>query len=154
MTRLEKIQMIIDKGYTCDVETGKVYGVKGNEINTKHREGYIKITFVHNTKFYELLAHHFIFYKKYNMVVEQIDHINRDRSDNRIKNLRSVTNQENQFNRKSVKGYCWDKTNNKWMSKIKKNGKTINLGRFNTEEEAKEAYLEAKKVYHIIKKNV
>ena len=79
-----------------------------------------------------------------------IDHINGIRGDNRIENLRNVTCQKNSFNRTKAKGYCWDKTRNKWKTAIKVNGKNINLGRFELEEDARQAYLDAKKIYHII----
>jgi len=38
----------------------------------------------------------------------------------------------------------------KYMASIKFNYKNIYLGLYNTEEEARQAYLDAKKVYHII----
>ena len=69
---------------------------------------------------------------------------------NDINNLRIVTHQQNHFNR-NCKGYCWDKQRQKWRAQIKgTNGKVKNLGRFNTEEEARQSYLEAKKIYHKI----
>lgn len=79
-----------------------------------------------------------------------IDHENRTPADNSNGNLRVVTNQQNQFNRSNTKGYYWDKTNKKWKAYITLNGKQITLGYFKTEEEAHEAYLAAKPIYHII----
>jgi hypothetical protein len=78
-----------------------------------------------------------------------LDHINQNRQDNRISNLRMVTNQQNSFNT-NAKGYYWHKKNKKWRSKIHVNGKRIYLGYFNTEIEARQSYLEAKKIHHII----
>jgi hypothetical protein len=77
----------------------------------------------------------------------QIDHISRNKLDNSIENLRLVTHQENQFNR-DAKGCSFNK--GKWVAYIKINGKQIHLGRYNTQEEAHNKYLEAKKKYHII----
>tara|TARA_R110000787_G_scaffold261832_1_gene367171 strand:- start:22 stop:546 length:525 start_codon:yes stop_codon:yes gene_type:complete len=68
---------------------------------------------------------------------------------NNIENLRVVTHQENHFNRK-CKGYYWNKSSQKWKAQIKVNGKQKYLGLFDLEEEAHQAYLEAKKIYHII----
>lgn len=78
---------------------------------------------------------------------EQIDHINGIRNDNRLENLRIVSNQQNSFNQKS-KGFT--KCKNKFRARIKINNKNIHLGSFETEEEAREAYLKAKELYHVI----
>ena len=77
----------------------------------------------------------------------QIDHININSVDNRIENLRILTNQQNSFN-KGAKGYSWDKINNKWQASIKFNKKSIFLGRFTEEADAAQAYLTAKEKYH------
>jgi hypothetical protein len=148
MTRLEKIQMAIEKGYTCDINKGVVYGVRGSELTRIGGKGYRDICFKINKKIYNLRAHQFIYYMATNKIVEQIDHINGNKLDNRIENLREVTNQQNQFNKRKVKGYY--KKNNKFSSEIKLNGKKIKLGCFETKEEAHQAYLNAKKIYHII----
>jgi hypothetical protein len=80
-------------------------------------------------------------------IKQQIDHIDRNRLNNHISNLRVVTNQQNQFNR-DAKGYTWNKKANKWHSSIALNGKKIYLGLFDNEDDARNAYLEAKKIYH------
>ena len=79
-----------------------------------------------------------------------IDHINGTRLDNRIANLRITTHQGNHHNHTKAKGYCWNKQNKKYEARIGLNYKNINLGYYDTEEEAKQAYLEGKKKYHII----
>jgi len=78
-----------------------------------------------------------------------IDHINNNSLDNRIENLRILTNQQNQWNT-NAKGYCLSKRSNKWRAKIQVNGKTKYLGLFTEEADARNAYLEAKEKYHII----
>ena len=80
----------------------------------------------------------------------QVDHINGNKLDNRRCNLRIVTQQQNQFNRTRAKGYCWHKRINKWQAKICINYKYIHLGYFDTEEQARLAYLQAKEKYHVI----
>ena len=83
----------------------------------------------------------------------QVDHINRNSLDNRIVNLRIVTNQQNQFNRKNTRGTTFHK-NNKWRAQIKINGKMIFKDGFETEEEAHQHYLILKQKYHIIPDNL
>jgi hypothetical protein len=78
-----------------------------------------------------------------------IDHINGNRSDNHIENLRKVTHQQNMWNSKA-KGYTWSKGKSKWQSQIMINHKKKHLGYFDNEEDARNAYLEAKNTYHII----
>ena len=150
MTREERIKLAIEKGYTCNPETGEVFGVKGNRIIRKCFKGYILITISNNCKRYNIGAHQFIWYWVYGKVVEQmIDHINRDKSDNRICNLREVSNAQNQWNKKS-KGCSYHKKSGKWQSQIGVDNKLIYLGRYSTEKEAHQAYLEAKQKYHQI----
>lgn len=80
----------------------------------------------------------------------QVDHINGNPLDNRKCNLRIVSNQQNSFNRTKIKGYYYKKQAKKWQSQIMLNDKKIYIGLFDTEEEARNAYLEAKKIYHTI----
>ncbi|UOR05845.1 HNH endonuclease [Hymenobacter aerilatus] len=87
----------------------------------------------------------------------QIDHIDHNRQNNNVNNLRWVTNQKNQFNTSSVKGsssqyvgVSWAKDRDKWKAQIETNGKNENLGYFKTEIEAHEAYQTAKAQLHKI----
>ena len=77
-----------------------------------------------------------------------IDHIDRNRLNNSIENLRVVTNQQNQWNT-DAKGYTFDKARGKYKAQIIVNGKNNNLGRFVSEDDARNAYLLAKEKYHI-----
>ena len=77
-----------------------------------------------------------------------IDHKDQNRQNNNPNNLRIATHQQNAWNTKNTKGYCWDKNRKKWEAQIHLNSKKIHLGRFDTEEEAHLAYLTAKKIYH------
>ena len=78
----------------------------------------------------------------------QLDHINGNKCDNRKANLRIVTIQQNQHNMRSAKGYSWIKRDRRYQAKITINKKTIHLGYFHTEDEARAAYLEAKRKHH------
>ena len=66
--------------------------------------------------------------------IQQIDHIDRNRINNHINNLRIVSHHQNQFNR-TCKGYYLDK-HNKYIAQIRLNGNNKYLGYYNTEEEA------------------
>ena len=81
---------------------------------------------------------------------QQIDHIDGVKTNNQLSNLRIVNNQQNQFNRKKVRGYNLTKSK-KFKARITLNGKTISLGIFINEIDAKQSYLEAKLIYHIAK---
>jgi hypothetical protein len=85
-----------------------------------------------------------------------IDHINGERSDNRLCNLREATNSQNQQNKKramknsksGVLGVFWDKERSAFRAEIRLNGKGKFLGRFKTAEEASEVYLAYKRQLH------
>jgi hypothetical protein len=88
---------------------------------------------------------------------EQIDHINGIKTDNRIANLREVSNQENGRNRKrqsnnksGVNGVCWDAKRNRWQARITASGVNKHLGYFLSFEEAQQARSQAsrKHSYH------
>lgn len=148
MTRLEKCEKLKEIGYKYDPLTGIIYGVSGKEIR-RQRKGYIQI----NADFWDIgyiNGHHFAWYWVYGHVdFEQLDHINRNRSDNRIENLRMVTNQQNQFNREP-KGYFYHKVQKQYRAAIRVNGKLIDLGGFKTKEEAIKRYYDQKPKYHTI----
>ncbi|EOL9073535.1 HNH endonuclease signature motif containing protein [Cronobacter malonaticus] len=78
----------------------------------------------------------------------QVDHVNGVRDDNRLCNLRLVTQRENQHNLRSARGYCWDSHRGKWKAQIQVDGRNINLGCHDTELDARTAYLAAKRIYH------
>jgi len=75
-----------------------------------------------------------------------IDHIDNNRTNNNVNNLRWVTKSENGMNRlmrsdntSGFKGVYFDKSRNKWQAEIMINGKKIHIGRFYTKEDAIEA---------------
>jgi len=92
-------------------------------------------------------AHRLAYLMTYEYLPEFIDHINQNKIDNRIINLRSCTKQENSMNRRSnkntsskYKGVSWHKNAKKWMAKIKIDSKAKHLGYFQTESDAAKAY--------------
>jgi len=77
----------------------------------------------------------------------EVDHIDRNKTNNNISNLRMITHSGNQQNT-NANGYYYDKIRNKWLAEIRADGKCRHIGRFNTEEEARAAYLAEKIKLH------
>ena len=88
-------------------------------------------------------AHRVIWALHYGEWPESIDHINGIRDDNRVANLRSVTQKENTRNQKirsnntsGVMGVCWDKQACKWRAQITAGGRNISIGVFTDFDDA------------------
>ena len=105
----------------------------------------------------QYLLHRLIFLYHHGYLTKglQIDHIDGDRTNNRIENLREVTNQQNAFNAKissrnksGVKGVTWDEQSQKWRSVIMLSGKQIHFGFYDTIEEATAVIKKARNEYH------
>lgn len=78
----------------------------------------------------------------------EIDHINRNRSDNRIENLRSVSHLENcrnksdySNNKSGYRGVSWKKSSGRWVAQITHEGERIYIGLFNDPHQAHLAYV-------------
>jgi hypothetical protein len=79
-----------------------------------------------------------------------VDHINDNPTDNRVENLQIVTQRFNAFKTQGIysskyKGVSWDKNAKKWVAQITISRKVKNLGRFNCELKANQAYENALK---------
>ncbi len=77
---------------------------------------------------------------------EVVDHINGNRVDNRLENLRIVTKSLNNYNRvtsnKYGRGIYFDKYGNRFRAVISHNNKTEKLGSFKTLQDAQKKYNE------------
>lgn len=151
----------LKRQYNYDKDTGvftrliaKSNRVKvGDVVGYKHPKGYLIIEL--NGKTY--LSHRLAWLYVYgNFPENQIDHINGNKSDNRIENLREATNAENHqnFNRpksnskSGIIGVYFDSKRNKWYSHITTNGKLKHLGYFQDKYLAEKAYVDAKRQLH------
>ncbi len=79
-----------------------------------------------------------------------IDHIDRNRSNNRIANLRDVDQSVNSFNTglrvdntTGYKGVYWHGPAKKWMVAVRREGRQVHIGLYATKEEAIEARVAA-----------
>jgi len=122
--------------------------VAGKVAGTIDRAGYkvVRLTYKGEHKSYRV--HRIVYAMNHGDTDLLVDHINGDRQDNRIVNLRAVesrVNVSNQHNsdRTGLKGAHWDKEKGRWLANIKFNYKSIFLGRFDTEQEAHDAYNQA-----------
>lgn len=82
--------------------------------------------------------------------IGDIDHIDRQKSNNAWSNLRECSRSANMLNvvkskanTSGVTGVSWDSSRNKWLAQIRMNGKKKNLGRYNTKAEAISAWIKA-----------
>lgn len=95
----------------------------------------------------------FLYYDKW--PENEVDHINRDPSDNRIKNLREATRKQNSRNRgltksntSGIKGASFHTKKGMWRAVAGLNGKQHHLGYFRTPEEAGSVYEEFCSKHH------
>ncbi|MDF1690515.1 MAG: HNH endonuclease [Cycloclasticus sp.] len=120
----------------------------GDFVGSVNSRGYLKTTIGRK----QFTVHRLIYVYHYGDIPEEcdIDHIDGNKLNNHIENLRAVSRQHNHFNRTKAKGYSCLPSGG-YGARIKVDAKLIWLGTFKTEFEARKAYLDAKETYHIIK---
>ena len=129
------------------LETVCSRGKKGTIVGYLNNLGYLETRV--DGKLYR--NHRLIWLWVYGYLPENcIDHINRDRLDNRLINLREVSqscNLRNTPNRadnlSGVKGVYWDTNRSKWHSMIRLNSKSYSIGRYKSFDDAVAARLAA-----------
>jgi len=115
----------------------------GSVAGSLCKNGYVYICI----NFKKYLAHRLAWVYEYGEVPKIIDHVNRNKLDNRICNLRNTTSQINNLNTKihvtnktGYKGVSFIKRDNKYYASISVNNKTKNLGMYDSPEKAALAY--------------
>jgi len=146
-----------DRKYCASDKAQKIWNKRyaGKKAGALNKFGYIKIKIFHGAFSAHRLAY---LYMAGSFPEMEIDHIDRNKSNNRFENLREVSkfvNQQNRFNPRSdsrtqIIGAqkSGGKNSKKFFAKIKVNGKRYHLGTFDTPEQAGSAYLTAKAALH------
>ena len=121
------------------ISVGSVAGSKNHE--------YIRIGITINKKYTQFLAHRLAYLVIYGFIPKEIDHIDGNKSNNSISNLREACHIENMMNRKlpkhsttGLKGASFNSRVKKFYSYITVNKKRIHLGYFDNAEDAAKAY--------------
>ena len=122
-------------------------GTEANSVaGSLHSKGYIDVTI--NKKRFKGHRLAWALYYNQDPGEMQIDHIDKNKSNNKIINLRLASNRENgansgpqRNNKLGVKGICCEK--GKFKARIKSNGKNYHLGCYDTIEEASDVYCAA-----------
>lgn len=99
-----------------------------------------KTVFICGKRYY---THRLIFMMFHGFMPFEIDHIDRNKLNNKIENLRSVTKSENVANQKlrsdnksGIRGISWNSKKKKWLVSKQQNNKRKYLGYFDTVEQA------------------
>ena len=99
--------------------------------------------------------HRVVFLMHHGYISKSIDHINGNKSDNRIDNLRACSNSENgcnakmsKLNKSGVKGVSWQKSAGKWRGEVMKNRKRVACKLFSSLQDAKEFCEIQREIHH------
>ena len=123
----------------------------GKKAGTTKAEGYRQIAIGKVCA----LEHRLVFMYVHGYMPNEIDHINGNRADNRIENLRectpSINNRNSKMpstNKSGVKGVFWDNSENKWHGRVWANGKFAFSRCYEKLEDAAQAVREAREIHH------
>ena len=146
---IDQLKYVDGKLYWKEWRRGRRKSLLAGTVNKK---GYRSVCFPDKTYMY---AHRIVWEIHFGAIPDgmDIDHINHDRDDNRIENLRLVTRQANLKNKgvvtsnTGVMGVYWNKKTNRFTANITVNGKTMYIGTFTDLEPAARARKGAERFY-------
>ena len=153
---LEELKEFLDYNPDTGIVTwikarGKRSDLVGKEVGCIDKQGYREFRFNGVLYFINRIA-----YYMYHSEDPPcgVDHQDRNKSNNKIDNLRLATTSQNAMNKavhknnkSSATGVYWHKKNKRWSASICLNGKSIWLGSFTNKEDAIQARIEAEKKY-------
>jgi len=126
----------------------------GKEAGTVRQEpGGYRVILINGRKY---MAHRLAWMYEYGKIPEGcIDHINCNKLDNNISNLRECTMSENLMNSKlmrgtmsGIKGVHLHKPSGRWQARLRYDGKNRHVGSYGTKEEAKNAIIAKRNEVH------
>ena len=151
---LESTELTKDLLHTLfDYEDGKLYwkGRRNKEAGSVGNRGYRCICI----NYRKYMAHRLIWIMHGNDPVEMLDHIDGDQLNNRIENLRPVTNSQNQRTQKlrkdntsGIKGVSWLNAHKRWAGQVWHKGKLYRAGYFKDKDECAAAVRELREKLH------
>ena len=121
------------------------------KVGTVNTAGYVVVN-LHNKVY---LVHRLIFWMQHKYLPKYIDHIDGNRSNNKLHNLRSATNQQNICNAKlrknstsGIKNVRWEERLKKWSVRFTVNYKPKHIGVYSELEDAIQAASKARQELH------
>lgn len=155
MTNLSKYSDYLeykDGGLYWKVDRGS-QKCKGQKAGTLSTTGYLRVRIRELGG--SIAVHRIIFFMHHGYVSEFVDHINCNKLDNRIENLRVATKSENLMNKEKhknnttgLKNVHFMKKSNKWFVSLGVNGKKKYCGVYEDLELAELVAIEAREKYH------
>lgn len=155
----QELQQKLLRELRYDAETGQFFRACDGRVKKAGEKvghfnkalGYVTVNWNGGNKY----AHRLAWLYAHGYFPKYIDHINGDRADNRLCNLREATQSQNlqnitekPYQRNPVVGASFVKRICKWSSQINVNGEKKRLGYFDSADEAHSAYVAAKAIHH------
>ena len=152
-------ELVVNKLFRYDKETGDLIrkvtvsptGKAGNKAGSLYETGYLR-TCIEGRMYRN---HRIIFLMHNGYLPACLDHIDTNKSNNLIENLRPATPSQNQHNRRlqsnntsGVKGVIWNVKKKKWQAQVKTKGHQQHLGYFENILEAETVVREAREQLH------
>tara|TARA_R110002012_G_scaffold78573_2_gene200108 strand:+ start:9188 stop:9685 length:498 start_codon:yes stop_codon:yes gene_type:complete len=147
--RLKELFKLTDKGLVWKVNRSGVTIGKGSIV---HKSTGYKLLKVDYRQYRE---HRLVWLYVYGTLPKTLDHIDGNKENNNIKNLREATISENMQNMKissantsGVKGVTWNKKRQKWRARVRLNKKEYAAGFYKNLEEAQIAVCKLREKLH------
>jgi len=147
----EEEKQWMKENISYDTETGNLFWIIPRSSGPKtgcflgyiNINGYMGFARSLGVKNFYYRNHRVVWFLNYGSVPDVLDHIDGDKLNNRVENLRPATNSLNSrnsgvFGKIKYRGVCMSR--GKYRSRLVRNGKEIRSGHFKTAEEAARAY--------------